>query len=227
MVHYNPVQEVRKPRRDNSRSRYILEEETIPLFLAVKHSQSPYLYDLVILSLCSGMRQSELTTATWSRYDEKNGLWILQKHEHKNNEKKVLPVTPLMRQVLARRKAACQWTGPNDPIFPPMKEGVYRPNRAWKTAMERAGIQDFHWHDLRHTTGSWLAMANATHSEIMQILGHRDPSQTARYTHFAVRRIRERMQELEQEHLAGALRMLGESLASSEGDGIGGRSGIV
>jgi integrase len=41
------------------------------------------------------------------------------------------------------------------------------------------------WHDLRHCFGSWLAMNNVPDKSQMELMGHRDPKMTARYTHLS------------------------------------------
>ena len=39
--------------------------------------------------------------------------------------------------------------------------------------MKAAGLTDFHWHDLRHTAASYLAMSGVSLVEIAKVLGHR------------------------------------------------------
>jgi integrase len=55
--------------------------------------------------------------------------------------------------------------------------------RAWQTAKRRAGLTDFHFHDLRHTTASYLAMSGASLLEIAAVLGHRSLKMVQRYAH--------------------------------------------
>ncbi len=55
----------------------------------------------------------------------------------------------------------------------------------FRTALKRAGINKFRWHDLRHTTASYLAMNGASLLEIAAVLGHKDTSVTQRYAHLS------------------------------------------
>ena len=55
--------------------------------------------------------------------------------------------------------------------------------KAWYKAMERAGIEDFRFHDLRHTFASYLAMSGATLAELAEALGHKTLVMVKRYTH--------------------------------------------
>ena len=57
--------------------------------------------------------------------------------------------------------------------------------KAFQKALRLAGIENFKYHDLRHTCASHLAMNGATQGELMEILGHRSPAMTRRYAHFS------------------------------------------
>ena len=55
----------------------------------------------------------------------------------------------------------------------------------WKTALKKAGITNFRFHDLRHTAASYLVMNGATLYETAQVLGHRSTITTERYAHLS------------------------------------------
>ena len=55
----------------------------------------------------------------------------------------------------------------------------------FETALKRAGIEDFRWHDLRHTAASYLAMGGASLAEIAEILGHKTLAMVKRYAHLS------------------------------------------
>ena len=54
---------------------------------------------------------------------------------------------------------------------------------AWTFAVQRAGITNFRFHDLRHSAASYLAMGGASLAEIAEVLGHKTLQMTKRYTH--------------------------------------------
>ena len=56
--------------------------------------------------------------------------------------------------------------------------------------MERAGLVDFRFHDLRHSCASYLAMNGASLAEIAEILGHKTLQMTKRYTHLSTNHLR-------------------------------------
>ena len=51
--------------------------------------------------------------------------------------------------------------------------------------LKEAKVEDFHFHDLRHTAASYLAMNNATLHEIAEVLGHKTLEMAKRYTHLS------------------------------------------
>ena len=57
--------------------------------------------------------------------------------------------------------------------------------RPWETALRKADIDDFRFHDLRHTAASYLAMNGATTVEIAAVLGHKTLQMVKRYSHLA------------------------------------------
>lgn len=59
---------------------------------------------------------------------------------------------------------------------------------AWETALKRAGIDAFRWHDLRHSAASFLAKGGASLLEIGAVPGHRSANTTKRYAHLTEQR---------------------------------------
>jgi len=87
-----------------------------------------------------------------------------------------------MVQALKRRHHPSE----NDYLFPAPngQSGPYRAfDKHWRQALETAGIEDFRFHDLRHTCASYLAGDGATLLEIADVLGHRSLRVTLRYVH--------------------------------------------
>ena len=63
--------------------------------------------------------------------------------------------------------------------------------KVWLRALQRSGVGDFRFHDLRHTAASYLAMEGATLLEIADVLGHESLQTTKRYAHLGVHHKRE------------------------------------
>ena len=70
-------------------------------------------------------------------------------------------------------------------VFPSPGEKPVWFDPAWYEALDKAKIQDFRFHDLRHTAASYLAMSGATVPEIAAVLGHRTLQMVKRYAHLS------------------------------------------
>ena len=55
----------------------------------------------------------------------------------------------------------------------------------WGKALKEAGIENFKFHDLRHTAASYLAMNGASLAEIAAVLGHKTLQMVKRYVHIS------------------------------------------
>ena len=72
-----------------------------------------------------------------------------------------------------------------DLIFAGSKGTVHFPKKPWLKALDEAGIEDFTFHDLRHSAASYLAMSGATLTEIAAVLGHKTLAMVKRYSHLS------------------------------------------
>ena len=60
-------------------------------------------------------------------------------------------------------------------------------SRRFKAVVDRAGISDFHFHDLRHTFASHLVMVGVELATVKELLGHKSFEMTLRYSHLSSR----------------------------------------
>ena len=56
---------------------------------------------------------------------------------------------------------------------------------AWESAARAAGLAGFHFHDLRHTSASWMVQAGVPLNTVREVLGHKSLTMTLRYAHLA------------------------------------------
>ena len=86
---------------------------------------------------------------------------------------------------------------PHDYIFTgPQGEPLKNVKRAFKTALKKAGIEDFHFHDLRHTSASYLVMRGASMKAVQVHLGHTSIAMTERYAHLSPDFLRSEVERL-------------------------------
>lgn len=179
----NPALKVAKMKEPRGRDRFLSEEEISRLIHSAKKSKSPYLYPIIILALTTGMRQGEILSLTWDALDFKNSVITLR--ETKNGELRVVPLTPSTRQLLWQLHNKKQGLR----VFVPRKRfgKTLTIRTAWEEALKRADIQNFRFHDLRHTFASHLAKKGVTHIELAEALGHKTLQMVHRYSHLDIK----------------------------------------
>ena len=182
-IEKNPCELVTKPKENRGRVRFLSDDERIRLLNACRGH--PDLYLAVVLSLTTGARQSEIMTLRWGQMDF--GRQVITLHETKNGERRALPLVGEAFTLLQARAKVRNLK--DDRIFPPTARAKKAANldlRApWESAVQAAGLTDFHWHDLRHTAASYLAMSGVSLVEIAKVLGHRTLAMVARYSHLS------------------------------------------
>ena len=118
----------------------------------------------------------------WQDIDLARGVITL--HETKNGERRILPLTghalELVKQHSKVRQLTCDLVFPGKSLQAPID--IRTP---WETALKRAEIEDFRFHDLRHSAASYLAMNGASLAEIAEILGHKTLQMVKRYSHLS------------------------------------------
>jgi len=174
----NPVKHVKFFREDNSRVRYLTREEARRLLGHCPDNIRP----IVILALHTGMRKGELLGLRWDDIDF--GARTIHLRHTKNGKPRDVPMTETVGRMLLDLKAEARGKA----LFY-TAVGKKRPLRdfrtAWGRALRLAGIEDFRFHDLRHTAASQLAMAGVDMRTIQEILGHRSSAMTQRYAHLS------------------------------------------
>ena len=178
-----PMRKVRKLPEPKGRVRFLDDEERIRLLEACKASKNSHLYPIVILSLSTGGRKTEITSIAWKDVDLGRGTITL--HDTKNGERRSLSLASHALEVV--RGLAKVRHIHTDLLFPsertPAKPIHIR--HAWNEALQTAGIEDFHFHDLRHSCASYLAMNGASLAEIAEVLGHKTLQMVKRYAHLS------------------------------------------
>ena len=175
-IESNPCLRVTKPKEPRGRVRYLSNKERAKLLDACKESTHPDLHVLVLLALATGGRRGEILGLRWPDVDMRRGSVTFV--QTKNGDVRTVPVTGDALAMLRERARIRRID--TDQVFPDPDFRV-----AWETAIETAKIEDFHFHDLRHTCASYLAMSGASIAELAAVLGHRSLSMVQRYAHLS------------------------------------------
>jgi integrase len=183
----NPASSVKPPKVRNARTRFLDDAELQRLLETVTPvaqggpCESPDLRLAVLMALTTGARKSELFALT--RQDLNLGRGTVTFRETKNGTSRTTALVPEVVEAINARPARLDTTllfpSPTDP------SRAVDLRSAWETALRRAGIEDFRWHDLRHSAASYLAMSGASLAEIAAVLGHKTLAMVARYSHLS------------------------------------------
>ena len=158
------------------RDRWLTKEEAVRLIAACPS----HLAALVRFALATGLRASEITGLEWGRVDlARHTAWL---NQTKNGTSRGVPlnvdaVAVLVEQVGKHPQFCFTYNG--KPI------GWDVTNTAWHNALRKAGIEDFRFHDLRHTWASWHRQAGTSCDELKDLGGWKSRVMVDRYAKFA------------------------------------------
>lgn len=170
----NPVRLVRRPQGAKPRDRRLVGDEEHRLLTACEDARNPYLLPIVRLAIETAMRQGEIVGLDWKHVDLKKQTAYLP--ETKNGESRGVPLSSLAAATLKALPSAV-----NGQLFPGVTAEAVK--RAFIRACQRAGIEDFHFHDLRHEATSRLFEKGLNPLEVASITGHKTLQMLKRYTH--------------------------------------------
>ena len=141
----------------------------------------PHQQDLVLFALSTGLRQSNVLNLEWSQVDlERKTAWI---HPDQAKARRAIhvPLNSVALAVLLRqvgKHPTRVFTFKGKPI-------AWANTRAWRKALKRVGIEDFRWHDLRHTWASWLAQQGTPMNVLQELGGWESAEMVRRYAHLS------------------------------------------
>jgi integrase len=164
-------------KENNQRIRYLTKDEIDRLLIECKSKQ--HLHRILICALNTGMRRGEILSLRWGQI--RNGFIYLDKTKTKNRRE--IPINDDLAQVIKEIRKEQGLS--SQYVFTYKSLTIQRVDRAFKAALKRAGIEDFKFHDLRHTFASHLAMKGASPKDLQELLGHKTMSMTTRYAHLS------------------------------------------
>lgn len=154
---------------------------TLPEFKSLLAELPEHLAEMTRFSVATGLRQANVTQLQWKQISlERRHLWVAAE-QHKNGKPHAVPLNEIALQVLIRRQG-------DHPTHVFTYEGrpiVQVNTKAWRNALKRAGIEDFRWHDLRHTFATWHREAGTPTHELQRLGGWKTQSMVERYAHVA------------------------------------------
>jgi integrase len=169
----NPVRSVSLPSPNNARNRRLDAEEEARLLTELSKSRNSWIKPLVQLALETAMRQGELLSLVWDNIDLRRRVAFLP--ETKNGEARAVPLSSRAVAILEALPRSLDGR-----VFPIRVDHL---RSAWEHACRRAGIEDLHFHDLRHEATSRMAEKLPNVVELSAVTGHKDLRMLKRYYH--------------------------------------------
>jgi len=136
---------------------------------------------MVQFSLHTGLRKSNVTGLQWSQIDMGRRLLYIDGEDFKNGNDHAIPLNDAAVEAI-RSQIGKHHTF----VFTYRGQPIEQTNtKAWRAALVRAGIENFRWHDLRHTWASWMAQAGTPMHVLQELGGWESPQMLRRYAHLS------------------------------------------
>ena len=180
--------------KDHERNRYILPHAIDDLIKASQETRSKfYMPALIFLGAEHGTSRQEALSLKWGDIDfDFQGKGLIRLFRNKNKRERTEYLMPRTKQALQDWKKHLEWMRHRkrieiiepDTVFcrlngTPLK----RFDNAWRRICKIASIDDFHYHDLRHTFCSNLLLSGSDIKDVKEMIGHSDITMTDRYSH--------------------------------------------
>lgn len=152
----------------------------------------PHLAEMTRFTLVTGLRERNVTGLAWSQVDlVRKTAWI---HPDQAKAKKAIAV-PLNADAVAiiRRQIGKH----QERVFSYHGRPIDRcNNKGWRAALKRSGIENFRWHDLRHTWASWHVQAGTPLHVLQELGGWSTFAMVQRYAHLSSAHLAEHAEKL-------------------------------
>jgi integrase len=171
------IPKVKLFKENKKRVRWITQEEAAKL---LEHLPE-HLRALTRFSLATGLREQNVLGLEWSQIDLARRVAWIHGDETKNSNALAVPLNEEALSVIRAQRFKSERF-----VFTFKGERIARANNTgWRNALKDAGIEDFRWHDLRHTWASWH-IQNGTSVNVLQELGGWESIEMVRrYAHLA------------------------------------------
>jgi len=168
---------IRLFKESTSRERSLTHEQASKLL----HELPEHQREVVFFALATGLRQSNALRLEWAQVNlEQRHAWV-HATQSKNRRPISIPLNSAAYAVLLRQRGKH-----HERVFTYQGKPLNSANtKAWQQALKRAGIDDFRWHDLRHTWATWQRQAGTPTHELQRLGGWRTAAMVERYAHLA------------------------------------------
>ena len=174
VINSTPMKSVRLYNEDNHRYRYLSKDE----WERLKQCMPEHLLNIVKIALLTGFRRSNVLQLRWEQINLELGFIEIAKQDNKSGKLIRKPITDTLKSIfieLGVKKKGYLF------INPKTNKPYTTVRKSFNTALKKAGIEDFKFHDLRRTVGTWLLNSGVDIRTIQSLLDHSDVRTTERY----------------------------------------------
>lgn len=191
LIDKNPMKTVNKLQEENYKVRVLSSTEEKKLFEEIARGYEvigrdrkkkiiyPYLHlkPLIICALQTGMRRGEIFNLRWNNID--NGCGFIELLETKSGKSRRIPISEKLMKIFEVLDKRGEYVFINPDTGQPYTDIKH----SFKSVLEKAEINNFRFHDLRHTVATRMLEKGADIRTVQEILGHSSVVVTQRYTH--------------------------------------------
>lgn len=175
----NPCTNLLKLKESPKERRTLSTDEEVRLLNACRQSKNPYLYCITLFALTNGARRGEILNLTWDCIDFENRIAFIKDSKNGRPRKVglVSSVIEELKRIHADRNPSKNLVFASKTAF-----GKVDIKKAWQNALEKAGIEDFVFHGLRHHFCSIGGELGASGVQLRAQLGHSTSRMTDHYS---------------------------------------------
>ena len=175
MVLRNPCIKVSMLPENNERDRVITREE----FDRIDKNLPDYAVPIVTTAYYTGMRAGEIMKLTWDKVNLKEGFIGLEAEDTKTAEPRKVYINGILRGIFSELAKVRHIS--HSRVFTCKGKPINNIRRSFLSACKSAGVENFRFHDLRHTFNTNMRKAGVDRSVIMKITGHKTIAMFERY----------------------------------------------
>ena len=176
LIERNPFLGFKLLKEENHRERILTDDELKRLLATIKKQEYSDFRQIVLIALYMGMRRGEIMDLKWSDVDKSKGEFDLVKT--KNGKRRRIPIPDIVWKELKKLPRKSDYIFPSPTKLNQPRKKIW--NR-WTSLLKKSGIENFRFHDIRHTFASRMLSNGADLAVVKEILGHTTIVTTSRY----------------------------------------------
>jgi integrase len=188
IIDKNPIARIKLFKEDNKVEHYLSDEELQRLMHVLKTDRNRMVCHIAKFLLVTGSRLNEALSSTWNNIDQSNRVWVIPALHSKSKKIRSVPLNDVALSVLDELNTQDDYQYLF--INPRTGERYFNIHKTWDRLRNEAGLPHLRLHDLRHQYASFLVNSGRTLYEVQQILGHKSPEISMRYSHLSSKSLR-------------------------------------